>query len=81
MTSDRWLVRLVGVTVCVSAFIAVLSIAVAAYRGVAVPDSVDRLGYLLAGGLLGALTTRLTGGDPLPVTTNPGDTVAVTEES
>lgn len=80
MTSDRWLVRCVGLTVCLVTVLAVVSIAVAAFRGVPIADPVDRLAFLLAGGLLGALTTRLTGGDPLPVTTNPGDTVAVTEE-
>jgi hypothetical protein len=39
----------------------------------------ERLAFLLAGGLLGALTTRLTGGDPLPVTSPPGAPLAVTE--
>lgn len=80
MTSDRWLVRLVGITVCAAALVAVASIAIAAWREVPVPDSIDRLGYLLAGGLLGALTTRLTGDGPVEVTNVPGESVAVTPE-
>ena len=39
----------------------------------------DRLGFLLAGGLLTALTTRLTGGEPLPVTAPPNEPLAVRE--
>ena len=66
---------------CIAALITVLSIAVAAYRGVEVPQLMDRLGFLLAGGLLTALTTRLTGVEPLEVTTAAGDTVTTTEES
>ncbi len=77
MTSDRWLVRLVGVTVCALAVVAVLSLVVAEYRGQEAALS-ERLAYLLAGGLLGALTTRLTG-DRVPVTTEPGDALQVQE--
>lgn len=80
MTSDLWLTRVVGLTVCSSALLVVASIVVAGFRGDGVPDLVGQLALLLLGGLLGALTTRLTGGDPLPVKTNPGDTVVTTEE-
>ena len=81
MTSDRWLARLVGLTVCVSAMAVVLSIVIASYRGNAVPELVGQLALLILGGLLGALTTRLTGAEPVEVTTAPGDTVTVTEET
>ena len=80
MSSDLWLTRLVGLTVCLSAFLVVLSIVVAGYRGDAVPELVGQLALLILGGLLGALTTRLTGNGPVEVTTAPGDTVAVVEE-
>ena len=81
MTSDRWLARLVGLTVCVSAMAVVLSIVIASYRGAVVPELVGQLALLILGGLLGALTTRLTGAEPVEVTTAPGDTVTVTEET
>ena len=81
MTSDRWLTRLVGLTVCVSAMAVVLSIVIAGFRSAAVPDLVGQLALLLLGGLLGALTTRLTGNEPVEVVTAPGDTVTVTEET
>ena len=81
MTSDRWLARLVGLTVCVSAMAVVLSIVIASYRGAVVPELVGQLALLILGGLLGALTTRLTGAEPVEVVTAPGDTVTVTEET
>ncbi len=77
MTSDRWLVRLVGVTVCTLAVIALASTILAEHRGIATPLS-ERLAFLLAGGLLGALTTRLTG-ERVSVTTKPGDALDVRE--
>lgn len=77
MTSDRLLVRLVGATVCLLAVLAVVAMVAADLTGQAIADPLDRLAYLLAGGLLGALTTRLTGAEPVPVTTAPGDSVAV----
>ena len=80
MTSDRWLTRLVGLTVCGSAMAVVLSVVIAGFRDATVPDLVGQLALLLLGGLLGALTTRLTGAEPLLVTTAPGDAVAVTDD-
>lgn len=80
MISDRWLARLVGLTVCASALLVVLSIVVAAFRGDAVPELVGQLALLILGGLLGALTTRLSGTEPVEVTNIPGEPLAVTEE-
>lgn len=77
MTSDVLLVRIVGITVCLLALASVVAMVVADLMGQAIAEPLDRLAYLLAGGLLGALTTRLTGSDPVAVTTNPGDAVAV----
>lgn len=77
ITSDRLLVRIVGVTVCSLALLAVLVQCLGALWGRDIPDSLTQLAYLLAGGLLGALTTRLTGDRPQEVTTAPGDVLAV----
>lgn len=80
-TSDRWIVRLVGVTVCLSAFVLVLAVVILSLWERPVPEILDRLGFLLAGGLLTALTTRLSGETPVEVTANPADPLPVyTEE-
>jgi hypothetical protein len=76
VTSDRLLVRLVGLTVCLLALGAGAVLGVGELRGIDTPLT-ERLVFLLAGGLLGALTTRLTGHEPVEVTTAPGDVVAV----
>lgn len=67
--------RGIAVTVCL------LSLVVISAYVIDPTDSLKELALLLGGGLLGRLSASINGDEPVAVTTNPGDTVAVTEET
>lgn len=67
MTTDRWLTRLIAVTVCAVTVLVTVTACALFFRQVAVPDPLDRLVTFLLGGLVGRLTSSKTE-EPLPVT-------------
>ena len=70
MTTDLVISRAIAVTVCLLALVVVVAYV---YDPT---DNLKELALLLGGGLLGRLSASRNS-DPVPVTTNPGDTVAV----
>lgn len=76
--SDIWILRAVGFTLCVCAVGLVGTVAAAQFSDFEIDPVLDRLTFLLLGGLLTAFSTKFTGKDPVEVETAPGD-VVVTE--
>lgn len=96
MITDKWLSRLFGVTVCLLAVMASMTFCALVLREIAVPDPLDRFLTFLVGALVGRITgsrtaevgdapqpvtINNTSSDPIPVTTGPGDVVAVEEQT
>lgn len=70
MTGDRWITRLIAVTVCVLATTVTATACWLFTQQMDVPDPLDRLVTFLLGGLVGRLTASSTR-DPLPVSVEP----------
>lgn len=66
MNADRWITRLIAITVCTLSVCVTVTACVLFFRQVAVPDPLDRLVTFLLGGLVGRLTAS-SSKDPLPV--------------
>ena len=77
MTTDRWLTRLVALTVCAMAVLVTVTACTLFFREVAVPDPLDRLVTFLLGGLVGRLTTSRGDQGPTEVVTPPGEALDV----
>lgn len=57
MTTDRWLTRLVGLTLAIIAVVLTVVASTLVLREVPVPDPLDRLLTFVLGALVGRLTT------------------------
>lgn len=67
MTTDRGLTRLIAITVCILALVAVVTEAILVGQGKQIPDPFAQLAALIVGALLGRLTTsRGNLDDPAP---------------
>jgi hypothetical protein len=67
MLTDRWLTRLIGVTVCALAVICTAAYVAAVLTHVE-SSPLKELAILFGGGLLGRLSTRSGNYEPVPVT-------------
>lgn len=80
MTSDHWSVRVVVGTICVCAVLGVVAVSYLAITGTTIPDQLDRLITLFAGGVLGVLARTSSGPDDpqaVEVVNDPADPVPV----
>lgn len=75
--TDRVIMRAVAFTLCVSTVILIFIVGFSAIVNYEVADAVDRLAFLLVGGMIQAFSTKLTGKGPVEVETAPGDVVSV----
>lgn len=60
MSGDRWITRLIAITVCVLATSVTMTACYLFTQEIAVPDPLDRLVTFLLGGLVGRLTASST---------------------
>lgn len=79
MSSDNFAVRVVVCTLSVATVVGIGLIGYLATTGTTIPDQLDRLITLMAGGLLGILSRTSSGTTPVEVQNTAADPVQVEE--